>query len=96
MRGVTLSGDGVHEALVALNLGVLRLSTSDVPGATEQLRRAIEISAQLDPEVQAAACLLVPKIVEGAVELEEIWDPNILDVATTALGVAELVARDQV
>jgi hypothetical protein len=91
--GLTLGGDPVHECLVAMNLGVALLLRGDATAAREQFVRAGAIGSELEPENQMMACLLVARVVDGNVELEEVWEPNIVDANQLGLEVAEAIAR---
>ncbi len=92
VRGSTLRGDHSDEALVPMNLGVVKLMKGEVREAVEQFERSVEASARFEPEDQRIACLHVPKIVDGIIELEEVWHPSMVEAAKAGLRVAQDLA----
>lgn len=91
--GSLLNGDRVLESLIALNLGVAYLSLGQFDSAGDQFRRALDLAVELDSDEQVVSCLLQPEIIDGAVKLEEIWEPNIVTVGEVGLRVAEEMSR---
>jgi hypothetical protein len=88
LAGVNFREETIEASLIAMNLGVAKLLLGDPEAAVEQFSRAAEIGGELEPEDQKAACLLVPRLISGCIEIEEKWAPNVVIESRNGIEVA--------
>jgi tetratricopeptide (TPR) repeat protein len=79
-------------ALPKYNLGVVDAKRYDYYNAAENFKLAIELITSVEKAKRICACLVVPKLIDGNLEFQEVSDPDLLETATLAV-VEELMHK---